>query len=255
MWEAIETYPNVSKYRTVGALAVLFKILRDDGGNGHGDADKAVVVDADPVNVEPGQAALGGAPRAALAAAASGEPVEGHDPGLDGAHLAEKVLLGVQVGGDVVAEEGKEGGNGKGLVAVGYDLKVDGLAVPLDLKKRRDGVDGDHEENADNVALLAGFRVVEGVHPCEVQAEEDGNEGAGGANDAGELVKGEVADDFDFGAGLDPQVLQRVVARQIHGGGCGASLPGGGCVWCVAVLSRTASMAVDEVGVGSGAGA
>lgn len=126
-------YPNVTENGTVGAFAVLFKVLGDDGGNGHGDADKAVLVDTNPVDVEPGEAACGGAPDTALLTATGGKPVDGHDPGLDGVQFAEELLLCVQIRGNIVTEQSKEGSNGKGLIAIGNDLKVDGVSVPLDL--------------------------------------------------------------------------------------------------------------------------
>lgn len=157
------TYPDVAKDGAIRALAVPLEILRDNGRDGHCDANEAVVVYADPNDVEPRQAALGGPPGSAIAATAGGEPVDGHDPGLDGAHLAEKGLLRVQVGGDIVAEEGEEGGNGQGLVAVGDDLEVDGVPVPLDLAKRRDGVDGHHEEQADDAGETSQRRHEHGV--------------------------------------------------------------------------------------------
>ena len=152
------THPDVGKHGAVGALAVAVKVLCDDGGDGHGDADEAVVVDADPVDVEPRQTAGGSPPRAALGTAAGGEPVQGPHPLLDGVHVAEEVLLLVQVGGHVVAHEGEEGGDGEGLVAVGHDLKVDGMLVEVDLQEGRGGVYGDHEEDTDDAeTVLAGW--------------------------------------------------------------------------------------------------
>lgn len=97
-------YPDVTKDGAVGAFAVLFKVLGDDGGNGHGDTDKAVLVDTNPVDVEPGEAALGRAPGTALTAAAGGKPVDWQDPGLDGAHLTEELFLRMQIGRSIVAE-------------------------------------------------------------------------------------------------------------------------------------------------------
>lgn len=44
---------------------------------------------------------------------------------------------------------------------------------------------------------------MQSVHPSKVKTEKDGNESACCADDAGELVEGEVTDDFDFGTGLD----------------------------------------------------
>lgn len=205
--------PDVGKDGRVGAFAVALKVLRDDGGDGHGYADEAVLVDADPVDVEPGQPALGSAPGPALAAAAFGEPVDGHNPWRDGAHFAEEVLLCVQVGRDVVAEETKERRNGKCLVAVRDDLEVDGVPVPLDLEEGRDGVDGDHKENTDDELLLLGFRVVRGVHEDEEETQHDRDERACGTNDAREVMEGQAADKDDFRARRYAHVLQRGVAR------------------------------------------
>lgn len=145
---AEETNPDVTKHRTVGALAVASKVLSHDGRDGHGDTDEAVVVDADPDDIEPREAALGRAPGATLAAAAGAEPIDGPDPGLDGPHVAEEVLLLVQVGRDVVAHEGEERGDGEGLVAIADDLEVHGMVIVPQLKERRRGVDGNHEQDS-----------------------------------------------------------------------------------------------------------
>lgn len=81
------------KRRAIGTFAVALKVLSDDGCNSHGYANDTVVVDADPIDVEPCQATLGGPPRAALTPAAGGKPVHGPDPVLDGIHIAEIFLL------------------------------------------------------------------------------------------------------------------------------------------------------------------
>ena len=138
------------KKGAVGALAVALKVLCDDGRHRHGDADEAVVIDADPDNVEPRQAVARGPPGATLAAAALSEPADGPNPGLDGCHFAEVVLLIVEVGGDVVAHEREEGRDGKGLVAVGQNLEVDGVPVEAQREPRRRGIYGYHEEDADD---------------------------------------------------------------------------------------------------------
>lgn len=174
----------------VGALAVVVKVLRGDGRDGHGDADEAVVVYADPDDVEPRQAALWGAPGPALAAAAGGGPAERPHPRLDGLHQAEVLLLLVQVRGHVVAQQGEEGGYGKGLVAVGDNLEVDGVPVEAQRQERGRGVDGHHEEDADDVFLLARLGVVRRVHEDEVERHDDCDEGGGGGDDEGELVEG-----------------------------------------------------------------
>jgi len=53
----------------------------------------------------------------------------------------------------------------------------------------------------DLLSLLAGLCVVDGVHPYEVEAEDGGDEGAGGGNDARQVVKVQRPYEDDFGAG------------------------------------------------------
>ena len=114
---------------TVGALAVPLKVLRRDGGEGHGDPDEAVVVDAYPYDVEPRQAALWRPPRAPLAAAALRKPVQWPYPAPHRFHEAKIFLLFVEIGRYVVAHEGEERGDGERLIAVAHHLEIDGMPV------------------------------------------------------------------------------------------------------------------------------
>lgn len=118
------TYPNVGEDRVVRAFAIPAKVLGHDSSDGHGHSDKAVVVDADPYNVEPGETTLWRPPRTTLAAAAFGEPIDGPDPRLHRVHGSKILLLFVQVGGHIMAHEGEEGRDGEGLVAVAENLEV-----------------------------------------------------------------------------------------------------------------------------------
>lgn len=70
--------------RTHGAFAVEFVVLCHNSDNRHGNSYEAIVVDADPDDVEPGQAAFGCPPRASISSTAFGEPVNWCDPGLNG---------------------------------------------------------------------------------------------------------------------------------------------------------------------------
>ena len=153
--------------RTVGALTVLIKVLRDNRCNSPRDANKAVMVDADPYDIEPRQATPRCPPRPALSTAASTEPIQGPDPRLDRLHVSKVFLLLVEVWGDVVAHEREEGRYGKGLVAVADDLEVDGVPVEAQREEGRSRVDGHHEEDSDNVFLLAGHCVVRRMHHDE----------------------------------------------------------------------------------------
>ncbi len=51
----MKTYPDMSKYGAVRALTIPVKVLSYNGNDSHGDAYEAVVVDADPDDVEPCQ--------------------------------------------------------------------------------------------------------------------------------------------------------------------------------------------------------
>lgn len=148
------------KPRHIATLTIDVKRLRRDGRDRHRHADKAVLIDAGPDDIEPGQAALGRAPDAAFAAAALREPAQGPDPGLDGVDGPKVLLLLVQRRRGVVAEEGEEGGDGEGLVAVGDDGVVDGVVVEPEGEEAGRGVDGDHEEDADDaVGWMSGLPV------------------------------------------------------------------------------------------------
>lgn len=78
---------------TVGAFAVTVKVLSHDGGDGHGNSDEAVVVNADPNDVEPCEAALGGPPGSTLAATALVHPSDGPHPRFHRLHVPKILLL------------------------------------------------------------------------------------------------------------------------------------------------------------------
>jgi hypothetical protein len=149
------------------------------------------VIDTNPNDIEPSQAAPRGPPRAPLSAAALAEPAQGPDPRGDGVHLSEVFLLRVEVGPNVVAQEREEGGYRKGLVAVADDLEIDGMPVEAQRQQRGYGVDGDHAEDANGVLLLVGDRVVVGVHEDEVEAHKHSYQGRCSRDNEGQIVKGQ----------------------------------------------------------------
>lgn len=55
-----------------------------------------------------------------------------------------------------MAQEGEEGGDTEGFVAVAEDLEIDGVVVEVDAEPRDEGVDGDHEQDADDAATGKG---------------------------------------------------------------------------------------------------
>lgn len=156
------------KERTVGTLAIPVEVLSGYRRDRHGDTDKAVVVNTDPNNIEPSQAAPGSPPGASLTAATLCEPVERPDPTLDRMHIPEVFLLLVEVGRNVMAQEREKGGYSKGLVAVADNLEVDGVPVEAYRKEGRGRINRHHEEDADDTArrALAGLRNSMEVRLC-----------------------------------------------------------------------------------------
>ena len=58
-----------------------------------------------------------------------------------------------------MAQQGEEAGDGEGLVAVAQDLEVDGVHVEVEREVGNGGIDGDHEEDADDTTvIILGFR-------------------------------------------------------------------------------------------------
>ncbi|KFY42728.1 hypothetical protein V494_02286 [Pseudogymnoascus sp. VKM F-4513 (FW-928)] len=140
------------KPRHIAPLAIHIKILRHDGRNRHRNPHKAILINAGPHDIKPGQPAPRGAPDAPLPATALGEPVHRQHPRLDRVHGAEVVLLAVQRGRGVVAQQREEGGDREGFVAVRDDAEVHAVVVEPEGEKARHGVDGDHDEDADYAA-------------------------------------------------------------------------------------------------------
>lgn len=143
------TYPDMRKPRHIARLAIHVKILRYHRCDRHCDSHKAVLVNTRPHHIKPRQPAPRRPPDAPLSATALGEPVDRQHPRLDGVHSSEEVFLGMQRGRGVVAQQRKEGGNRKGLIAIRYDAEIDIMVVEPEREESRHGVDGNHYENAD----------------------------------------------------------------------------------------------------------
>lgn len=125
----------MTENRAVGAFAVSVKVLCDDSGNGHGDADEAVMVNTDPNDVEPSETTPGRAPGPAFTAAALFEQGDREDPLFDAAQIAEVIFLVVELRADVGAQKREKGRNGKGFITVADHLKVYGVPIEADREK------------------------------------------------------------------------------------------------------------------------
>lgn len=101
-----------------------------------------------PSHIEPSQAAARGAPNA-LTTATFLHPVQRPKP-LFRLDPAEIILLTMQIRSDIVTHEGEEGGDTEGFVTVTEDLEVDGIVVEENAEPGDEGIDGYHEQNAND---------------------------------------------------------------------------------------------------------
>lgn len=108
----------------------------------------------------------------------------------------------MQVQRDIMTEQSEETRNSKGLIAIPKDLEVDGLLVEQVREEADDGVDGDHQEDADDVALLPGTGVVGGVHEDEEGGDDEGEGGEDEGQEEAEVVEGEAMPEGLFAEAL-----------------------------------------------------
>ncbi|KAK0255171.1 hypothetical protein LTS09_009927 [Friedmanniomyces endolithicus] len=111
----------------------------------------------------------------------------------------------------------------KRLVAIPQHLEIHGFAVEEVGEELHAAVDGDHEQDADDVFLLPGPQVVGGVLEDEEEGQDDGDQAEDGGEEEAEVVEGDGVEERDF---VDVAVFQGGVAGGPaggdHGGGGGA---------------------------------
>jgi len=95
----------------------------------------------------------------------------------------------------VTAHEREEARNCKSFPAIAQDVVVDCFCVVDVGEKGDNGVDGDHEEDADDVSLFLGKGVVSTVLEDEVAGNKASGEAGAGAYHEADLVKGVAAID------------------------------------------------------------
>jgi hypothetical protein len=97
----------------------------------------------------------------------------------------------VERGFEVMAQQGEEAGNGKGLVAIAQHLPVDSVFVEDVGDQGYDGIHGDHEEDTDDVFLLVRLRVVRRMLHHEEEGDCRCDGGEGGGEEKSEVMEGE----------------------------------------------------------------
>lgn len=210
--------PDMGEGRVEGGKTVPVKGLSDDGDDCTKDSNEAILENGDPDDVEPGQATSRGAqPSVLFASGTFLEISHGPDPFLGGDCSKVGFLL-VEVGGNVGAKEGEEGGDGERFVTVADDFKVDTVVVIVEGEEGNGGVDGDHEQNANDVSLFPRFEIMGGMHEDEEEGDEDGDEGKGSGQPQAEVMKGIIMPYWIFGN--DHVLLGGVAYWPRHGGAC-----------------------------------
>ncbi|KAI3482204.1 hypothetical protein L1887_55174 [Cichorium endivia] len=177
-----EGAPNMSEPRHPAVEAIVAKVLCADGDKGAEGPDDGVLKHPDlhePEEVEAVRAVLPRAKRPDPEAVAE----------IDVAEYG--VLLCARVAG-VGEDEVEEGSDEHGLVAVADGLVVERLVVEEVGHEGDDGVDGHHDEEAHDVALLLRTGVVGEVLPDEPGGGDGGDEHHDAAHEPADVVRLEV---------------------------------------------------------------
>lgn len=106
-----------------------------------------------------------------LSTSAQLQPKNAPEPIPDRRQRPKVVLLVVQVGRNVVAEQREEAADGEGLIEAFQDVEVDRVLVVHVAEEGHDAVDGYEEEDANDVSLLVGFEVVRRMGEDEEDAD------------------------------------------------------------------------------------
>lgn len=138
-----------------------------------------------------------------------------------------------------MAQQREETTNGKGLVAALEDVVVHRMMVE-EVAEEADGrVDGDEQQDADDVALLPGLAVVRGVQRDEDEADEQRDAAEDGAQQEAEVVEGEALPQRDL---VDGQVREGAVAGFHRAGRAGSMRRAGRGVKGVVAPARCMSL-------------
>lgn len=162
-------YPNVRESRVQRVLAVSAKHFRYNRNNSEQHPHQTILEDACPDDVEPSKTRARLAERPLVFATSAFLHKEDTPEPIDRRQSPEVILLLMQPRRDILAHKRKETRNGKSLIAVAQHLVVDCVLVVQVAQKRHRRVNWDHKQNADDVALLVGHKVMRCVPENEVE--------------------------------------------------------------------------------------
>jgi hypothetical protein len=114
-----------------------------------------------------------------------------------------------------MAQQRKEAADRKRLIAALQDVEVDGVGIEHVAQERDDAVDGDEQQDADDVFLLVGLEVVGRVREDEEDADAGCDDGEDAGEEEAEVVEGVAFPEWFL---VDDLVLHCAVA---DGHGCG----------------------------------
>jgi len=105
----------------------------------------------------------------------------------------------MQITLQVMAHEREKTRNRERLITIAQDFPVERVFVVYVGDEGDTRVDGYHEEDADDVFLLVGTRVVGRVEEHEGKGYNGGDEGEDCGHGEADVVEGHIAEDGDFG--------------------------------------------------------
>lgn len=68
-----------------------------------------------------------------------------------------------------MAQQCKEGGDCESFIAVGDDREIYGVGVKVEREETCDCVDGNHEQNSDDVPLFSWLCIIQCMHPYRIK--------------------------------------------------------------------------------------
>lgn len=147
-------------------------MLCQDGHNRHENSQKTVLEDSNPNNlhsqytsrsklqgdqsyIKPGQPTPGNPPDPIFrASSALLQPRDGPNP-LFRLDSAKVVLLAMEIGGDIMAQQREEGGNRERFVAVAHHAIVDSMFVEEDAQPGNKRINRHHQQDPNDTMLVS----------------------------------------------------------------------------------------------------
>ena len=126
-----------------------------------------------------------------LSSSAQLQPKHAPEPILDRVNSPKIILLVMQVGRNVVAEQRKEAADSERLIEPFQDIVVDRVVVEDVAEEGHDAVHWDKEEDSNDVFLFVGFEIMRRMGEDEKEADACCDQRKNAGQEEAEVVEGE----------------------------------------------------------------